>query len=260
MVRNERFAYWLDVASDLLQHPLTEFPYTEIAGHLIQTFEVTTLSWEWRESTQEYGFAHFGGDGTRFTPSTLAAFHAREVLARHPLLRWFAASGDPTPQSVGRIPTSVVGQRDRDWFDEHLVPFGVEQQLSIPYWLQGNQYGAFLLNRSQDDFSPEDLDLANRLQQLFIGIHVQVHAQRTCSVRPRTGTESPALTGTETGVLSLLAQGCTAAQIAARLDKSPRTVQKHLEHIYRKLGVTDRLRAVQLATDLGLTHSPGATR
>jgi DNA-binding CsgD family transcriptional regulator len=33
---------------------------------------------------------------------------------------------------------------------------------------------------------------------------------------------------------------------------SPRTAQKHLEHIYRKLDVGDRLMAVQKAARLGL--------
>src|SRR5690348_6576965 len=111
-------AYWCDVMAELLQRPFDEFPHAELAHHLLETFELTTLSWEWRVSEHDYGFAHFGGDGTRFTPSTLAGFHAREVMARHPLLRWFAASGDPAPQSVGRVPLAVVGQRDRDWFDE----------------------------------------------------------------------------------------------------------------------------------------------
>jgi DNA-binding NarL/FixJ family response regulator len=94
------------------------------------------------------------------------------------------------------------------------------------------------------------------LQRLFVGIHVQVGArQQGCALAPPAPAASAGLTGTETAVLSLLVRGCTARQMAARLDKSPRTVQKHLEHIYRKLGVTDRLRAVQVATELGITAS-----
>ena len=43
------------------------------------------------------------------------------------------------------------------------------------------------------------------------------------------------------------------AQIGAILGRSPRTVQKHLEHVYVKLGVENRQQAVELfrgATDL----------
>jgi hypothetical protein len=43
------------------------------------------------------------------------------------------------------------------------------------------------------------------------------------------------------------AGGKTDADIAARLSISPRTVHKHLEHIYAKLGVETRTAAVMRA-------------
>jgi DNA-binding NarL/FixJ family response regulator len=60
------------------------------------------------------------------------------------------------------------------------------------------------------------------------------------------------LTERELAVLHLLVEGCTAVAMAHRLGISVRTVQKHLEHVYRKLGVTDRLRAVLAAQRAGL--------
>ena len=45
-------------------------------------------------------------------------------------------------------------------------------------------------------------------------------------------------------VLAWLAHGKTDAEIAAFLGTSPRTVHKHLEHIYVKLGVETRTAAV----------------
>jgi DNA-binding CsgD family transcriptional regulator len=48
------------------------------------------------------------------------------------------------------------------------------------------------------------------------------------------------LTSREGEVLSAVAAGLSDAEIAEELFISARTVQKHLEHIYRKLGVTDR--------------------
>jgi DNA-binding CsgD family transcriptional regulator len=44
--------------------------------------------------------------------------------------------------------------------------------------------------------------------------------------------------------LRLAALGRTNSAIARALDVSPRTVAKHLEHIYRKLDVTSRTSAV----------------
>ena len=71
------------------------------------------------------------------------------------------------------------------------------------------------------------------------------------------------LTPREQVILAALARGCTAQGIAARLGISPRTVHKHLEHLYRKLGVRDRLMAVQRARDAGLlatSPEPGGRR
>ena len=45
-------------------------------------------------------------------------------------------------------------------------------------------------------------------------------------------------------VLRLAALGRTNTAIAHALDVSPRTVAKHLEHIYRKLDVSSRTSAV----------------
>ena len=48
------------------------------------------------------------------------------------------------------------------------------------------------------------------------------------------------LTAREREVLAALAAGGTAEEIARELRISPRTLHKHLEHVYRKLGVTHR--------------------
>ena len=61
-----------------------------------------------------------------------------------------------------------------------------------------------------------------------------------------------ALSPREVDILSLVAQGLTADSIARRRRISPRTVRKHLEHIYAKLGHHDRLAAVTVAASLGL--------
>ncbi|MET1071457.1 MAG: LuxR C-terminal-related transcriptional regulator [Umezawaea sp.] len=60
------------------------------------------------------------------------------------------------------------------------------------------------------------------------------------------------LTQREFTVLQLLAEGLTADAIARRLDISPRTVHRHLQHLYRKLDTTDRLATVLRAKSLGL--------
>jgi len=59
-----------------------------------------------------------------------------------------------------------------------------------------------------------------------------------------------ALTPRETEVLSWLAKGKTNRDIADILGMSPRTVNKHLEHVFEKLGVETRSAAAALASKL----------
>jgi DNA-binding CsgD family transcriptional regulator len=55
------------------------------------------------------------------------------------------------------------------------------------------------------------------------------------------------LTARQRQLLDLLADGHTNAQIARRLGIAEGTVRKHLENIYRRLGVSSRTAAVTRA-------------
>lgn len=64
-------------------------------------------------------------------------------------------------------------------------------------------------------------------------------------VRERDTSSLPAgLTLQERRVLRLVAMGLSNPEIAERLHVEPCTVRKHLEHAFRKLGVTNRMAAV----------------
>ncbi|WP_445445088.1 response regulator [Clavibacter sp. km3a] len=63
---------------------------------------------------------------------------------------------------------------------------------------------------------------------------------------------TPTLSPRETEVLALVAAGRTNARIALELHVTPATVKTHLLHVFEKLGVGDRTRAVTLAMELGL--------
>lgn len=56
----------------------------------------------------------------------------------------------------------------------------------------------------------------------------------------------------ETEVVALVADGLTTQAVARRLDISNRTVHKHLENAYRKLGVSSRAELVQQAFRRGV--------
>ncbi len=70
-----------------------------------------------------------------------------------------------------------------------------------------------------------------------------------------TRSDDPAteLSSREREVLSLMAGGATNKEIADRLFLSPHTVKDHTSALYRKLGVRNRVEAVQRAERLKLT-------
>jgi DNA-binding CsgD family transcriptional regulator len=57
------------------------------------------------------------------------------------------------------------------------------------------------------------------------------------------------LTTRESEILTHLTSGATNAQIAAELNLAPSTVKRHLDHVYRKLGVTGRVQATAVALE-----------
>lgn len=63
------------------------------------------------------------------------------------------------------------------------------------------------------------------------------------------------LSDREREVLCLLARGATNQQVATRLSISPKTVGRHVEHIYAKAGVSSRAAAALFAAERGLLDS-----
>jgi DNA-binding NarL/FixJ family response regulator len=73
---------------------------------------------------------------------------------------------------------------------------------------------------------------------------------------PLPATHDTPLTGRETQVLQLLAEGSAQDAIAKELFISPKTVATHIQRIITKLGVHSRTEAVALAFRDGLIPEP----
>lgn len=68
---------------------------------------------------------------------------------------------------------------------------------------------------------------------------------------PAASLEALGLTPREAEVLSWVAQGKTNREVGMILGASARTVQKHLEHIFQKIGVENRTAAILKAWQVG---------
>lgn len=88
-----------------------------------------------------------------------------------------------------------------------------------------------------------DFDERDRLLLALLRPHLAAAYRR--SVERRTAGTS--LTARQRAVLHLVARGCSNDEIAARLVVAPGTVRKHLDNVFRQLGVSSRAAAVARA-------------
>lgn len=72
------------------------------------------------------------------------------------------------------------------------------------------------------------------------------------STTPAPSSYPAGLSDREAEALKLMAKGLTNAQVAQELFISPRTVNRHLNTIYQKLGVNSRAAATRFAIENGL--------
>jgi DNA-binding CsgD family transcriptional regulator len=119
---------------------------------------------------------------------------------------------------------------------------GVADGLRVGFSLAGSHHVVQLcLRRRQSMFSERDVAMLAMLQPAL---------HRIVLTQPRSPAP-PCLSDAERRVLELVAAGASNQEVAARLCVTVATVRKHLEHVYRKLGVTNRTAAVAAVADHG---------
>lgn len=251
---------WLDLVADMVARPLTAWPAEEVVELLAGTFDAPAGSYYAQDGDvieQRPWPAGFRGTDR----AEIERWTIEHAPREHPLLRWYLASGDPLAMQVADVPTTVasVGLQDqwRSLCQEYLG--GVSSQMALPLCLGPTANRTFLIGR-EDDYDAQEVALARRLQRLLTGLDRQIacYSRWVDLVGPCAleAASAGGLTPRESSVLALLASGYTARAIARRLHVGERTVQKHLQRIYRKLGAGDRLVAVQRAQLIGLLPAP----
>jgi len=166
-------------------------------------------------------------------------------VQEHPIVAHYQMSGEPGPVKI----SDFLSQRQfhrLGLYSEFYRHLSVEHQMALALPAQGRQIVGIAFNRSSTDFSEHDRAIAGALHgPLASGLERarRRHQARLALAAPPPPLSS-GLTSREAEILRLVAAGRTNTAIARSLDVSPRTIAKHLEHIYRKLGVTSRAAAV----------------
>ncbi len=218
--------------------------------------ELTTLS----ECDLVTGQRHVVGlPGVRLGERDIESFDRH--FFEHPLVRYHGFEG-------GRVTRRISDSLSRSDFRRSAIyadyyqRVGLEHTVAVPLLIDARRLVSLVLNRRGLDFSERDCERLELLRPhlAFLYRQSRQHDANPCvgDAPPSGSVPAPAelesLTPRENEVLHWLARGKTDADIAALLGLSPRTVQKHLEHIYIKLGVETRTAAVMRTLATRLPH------
>jgi DNA-binding CsgD family transcriptional regulator len=174
----------------------------------------------------------------------LFAAHVHE----HPLVNHYRATGSGEPVMISDFLTRQRFHRLGLYAVFRAIP--VERQIAISLPGPEQQVIGVAMNRGRHDFSDHDRALLSvlRLPLSAALLRARRRQQAGQALVTTAGRWLADLTERKVQILRLVADGRTNTAIAHGLEVSPRTVAKHLEHIYRKLGVSSRAAAVSRMT------------
>ncbi|MFJ8843114.1 response regulator transcription factor [Streptomyces cyaneofuscatus] len=258
----DRYARMLDVAVEVMSAETPECVWPLLTAELLTALDGELIV------VKEVPWTRDEGSVVIRSPEPLPAVGTGDdsvqayIRSGYPFIDRYGATADWTPQSAARV-VGARTWRNSPTADALRQAFGTRHVFGLPLPQRGPHVSGFLVHRSGGDFSRHDERYAARVQPLLKAatahrsLLMALHAS-SGSARRRQANHALAapLTPRETNVLHLLATGLTAEVIGRRLGISPRTVHKHLNALYRKLGAADRLSAVLRAQDAGLL--PGA--
>jgi len=182
----------------------------------------------------------------------------KAVVVEHALDRLHLGIIILSPLGKVRVITQAALQQVQTYFDDSAFR-GKCLPTPLSKWVKAQEI-ASAEDETESPAERRELILQHSGGRLVI--RVLVSADETVLLLeehpPKTQAEphvtSP-LSPRQVDVVTWLSQGKTNNEIGLILKLSPRTVQKHLEHIYRKLGVENRTGAAARAYELGWTAS-----
>lgn len=256
---------WLDTAAEILASPEPAHALEHLTTGLTDTFNVFMGARViWRNATAQSPAVIADTSSFNRAPHWDAA--VRTVAPHHPLTQFHMDLRHLEPSLLIDVTHrgKDMTQTARDLFDEYHLG---RHHLSLPVVTRHYTTSYGLVR--DEPFKERDVEDAKELQRLIVGLETHIRLVRELQdLRPANAAQvnlvkdepHQSLTTREVLILEMIAQGKTATGIAARLAISPRTVHKHQENLYRKLGAQDRLSAVLRAQSMGILKSSDPQR
>ena len=174
------------------------------------------------------------------------AISKREIEAfdrhfhEHPLVREHGCNPDAVTRRIGElVPESRF--RSGALYNDYYRAIGIDHVMAVPIHVDRRMLVSFVFNRSRIAFSDRDRERLEVIRP-HLGNLYRLGAREI-----HDDVDSAGLTPREREVLRWVSAGKTDKDIAAILAISPRTVHKHLQNVYEKLGVETRTAAAMRA-------------
>jgi DNA-binding CsgD family transcriptional regulator len=182
----------------------------------------------------------------------------REIFGRYmhqnPLVAYMLESRRGTARRMSEM-ISVEEYHATDLYREFYGTIGLEHQIAFTLPQEPPRLLGVALSRRRGEFDDADRDLLNAARPYLIESYRSAVAYER--LRAVIGTEAlvgalrgAGLTPREAEVMGLLAQGRSNADLAAALEISTRTAEKHVQNAFVKLGVKTRSQAAAKVWDL----------
>jgi DNA-binding CsgD family transcriptional regulator len=227
-LRTEDFKAALDLLGAIGEAPADRATFARLGVERLPSFvasEFTTLSvCDLASGRREVYGLPAGG----LSADERAAFDRH--FKHHPLVRFHGYDGGSVTQRISDC-LPLARFRESALYNDYYRRIRIDHAMALPIFVRDGLLVSFVLNRSRRDFSDRERALLDLLRP-----HLARLYRRTATLNR--------LTPREAEVLHWLAQGKSDAQIGAILGTSRRTVQKHLQNLYAKLGVENRTAAV----------------
>jgi DNA-binding CsgD family transcriptional regulator len=156
----------------------------------------------------------------------------------HPLVRAHGRKpGAVTKRISDLVPTRAF--QETPLYNDYYRPIGIRHTMAVPIHVDQRLLVSFVFNRAGSAFGDRELELAETVRPHLANLYRLGGTATAAGGAP--------LTAREREVLEWVAAGKTNRDIASILGARPRTIEKHLERIYEKLGVETRTAAVRRA-------------
>ena len=163
------------------------------------------------------------------------------LIHTHPLVRFHSTHANGGARRISDC-EDAASFRSGELYGDYYRRIGIDHVVAVPVIASSGMVMSYVLNRRGRDFADRECMLLDAMRPALANLYrFASWAGGSAEEVTHTGAR---LTAREDEVIRGVAAGRSDKQIARELDMSVRTVQKHLENCYRKLGVSNRTAAV----------------